>query len=175
MATTLKFLCFVLSVLCSYVNMKKKTMCGLIRIGICVGLCDCSLKPPPLPLCISSEFWVCMRWHTATQHSSDSFHCILSLVHIELYLRQTSTLTVSPHWKCLSGFSQQLLILKVSKVLLAVAPPDLLNTAGSPLTSEVMMGQSKANHVTGKGLGQRSEDQVHFQRGQRIGARRCRL
>lgn len=48
-------------------------------------------------------------------------------------------------------FTQQLQVLKVCKVLLAVALPDLPNTAASPLTNEVARGHSLPNHVTGRG------------------------
>lgn len=48
-------------------------------------------------------------------------------------------------------FTQQLRVLKVCKVLLAVALPDLPGTAASPLTSGVARGHSLANHVTGRG------------------------
>lgn len=62
-------------------------------------------------------------------------------------------------------------MLKVHKVLLAVALPDLPNTAASPLTDEVAKGHGLANHVTGEGVtGERSTDQVHFHRGQSLGA-----
>lgn len=42
-------------------------------------------------------------------------------------------------------------VLKVCKVLLAVAQVDLSNTAASPLTNEVAKGHSLANHVTRRG------------------------
>ena len=63
---------------------------------------------------------------------------------------QTNFLCVSPHQKWLSTlcFPQQLRVFKVCKVLLAVAPPDLANTAASPLTGGVARGHGLANHVT---------------------------
>lgn len=48
-------------------------------------------------------------------------------------------------------FTQQLQVIKVCKMLLAVALPDLPSTAATPLTNKVARGHSLANHVTRRG------------------------